>query len=1566
VSTSNLAVRLSFVLAVMTVGACSSGLEGLDPKQTTGLPPLPKSTNLRFMFDPGADLTAQMRDFDVVGGVLPTNEGSRERPIAFVAFTTATEFADVDDPVAQSGAIANVHVAAVDANSIDTRAFTYSIAGTMRHPRCVTCHQMNVDPATPGALAPTAFTTQQHFLDGGGTPPLDDFSPENCETCHFHDWLAPGPSFDLRRETTRDLFTRAQAPPTGMDIHFRTDPRVLWALGNGQSPFGGAADDDHDGIDEIEDRDGRRRHTPGGLDAFIDRLDGLLETRDEVTGELDYSSADEAVHDLLLVSRSANSLAAGNAPASAPTITWVPDPAFDPDFPTAFRAGLLYIAYVSEATNMNGGQLLGFADVFRVRVDVFVDSDGRLDLEYVTGSQVLVSRAFDASTPQGESMQPDISANGNRVAFASAAPNLVNGLPTVCRPEVYVWDGNANTVTLVSHRSGQPLTPGNQGAIAPRISPDGQAVCFESDASNLVTGDTNGTRDVFHALAPTWDPVRSSVPDGGGEFTGHATHGSIHHANGDVRVAFAVQDDPLPPVASVQCPDQVIELFAIADARLGDGTDGDVNFGNVNLRVGRQGNAVGAGRRYRSLVRFDLSAIPSGSTIRSVELEMNQAQEAGDGGGMPPGGCPGGPVAANVGVHRATSNWVENTVTWNNFGSAFAASSANAVLQGNGLKSWFDDTVGNGLVSDVQSWVANSATNFGWLLETNADFCNLKVLDSMETSATFPRLTVGFSPPLAPLPAGLGSGACTVYMRDTGTATTHDLARIATGTSNVAASMVDVDGTTLPAISSHPLIGPSGDVVLFQTDASNLDVSRDFDENRLTDVVLVDLRRLDSHGEVLPYRLSVTADGGFADGASSVRALSGFTPPTDAFPLGLALFGTRAKNLGDTDPGDVNGDGVVENDNHMVMFVSEGGGTVADFAVEPERQGVNKAVAFVDASTGGPDEYEWDFGDGSPTSNEAQPEHVYAVPGRYTVTLSVAGPTGNDTRVRTDVVHVLGPVVATFSTDKDASSAPTQSGAIGVPNTTAIVGAIDDADPTSVLRFDADSTGSTEFPESFVWTLRPLNSNGLPIGAPVVVSLDEHPVGITLSQRGAFQLALEATGPGGSGLATQRIDVFQAVDAAFTTSPAGPIVRGPANLLVDFTSTSTGDVRPTNGQFWTFGDGASGFTDDPQHLYSAGVWFAELQAFGLGTDSSTSTRVPIIADGAITAAFSTSPQPVGSVAGVLHGEAIHSGSGVLVDFTNLGQQQASLPLFHRWTFNNGAATGQTFATNPTAISYATGLSAENVQTITVGVVTSTNNPAPVTCIGQPVGTCASINGSLRLYPRPVPSFPAPAPSFTSPSTPLRPPHVVAFDGNVVGDGTGTDPLYRWLRSAPNQPNANIQFASQLDTQFEFEEPGVYKVALEVETNGPGGVRQIVRSAERDVVVSASTFTDFVTQALLPSTGAKCHTCHNGPGAPGGLVWSGSGLEGLGTTTELYERLVFDAQGAPVFSTRCNTSKRRVHPFAPDESVLHNVLLDGSGPLCTINMRVNLGGDAATKDAHLAVLRSWILSGAPNN
>jgi Tol biopolymer transport system component len=93
-----------------------------------------------------------------------------------------------------------------------------------------------------------------------------------------------------------------------------------------------------------------------------------------------------------------------------------------------------------------------------------------------------------------ESYQPAISADGRYVAFGSLASNLVSG-DTKETEDVFVRDRRLDTTRRVSVSS--TGRPGNGLSFLPAISADGRYVAFYSEATNLVTGDANSAADAF-------------------------------------------------------------------------------------------------------------------------------------------------------------------------------------------------------------------------------------------------------------------------------------------------------------------------------------------------------------------------------------------------------------------------------------------------------------------------------------------------------------------------------------------------------------------------------------------------------------------------------------------------------------------------------------------------------------------------------------------------------------------------------------------------------------------------------------------------------------------------------------------------------------------------------------------------------------------------------------------------------------------------------------------------------------------------------------------------------------
>jgi PKD repeat protein len=88
-----------------------------------------------------------------------------------------------------------------------------------------------------------------------------------------------------------------------------------------------------------------------------------------------------------------------------------------------------------------------------------------------------------------------------------------------------------------------------------------------------------------------------------------------------------------------------------------------------------------------------------------------------------------------------------------------------------------------------------------------------------------------------------------------------------------------------------------------------------------------------------------------------------------------------------------------------LITVTEPGAPTAAFDATPTSGTAPLAVQFTDTTTGAPESWTWDFGDGSPSSPEQHPSHVYAGPGQYLVTLTVTNTAGTDSATRTITVQ---------------------------------------------------------------------------------------------------------------------------------------------------------------------------------------------------------------------------------------------------------------------------------------------------------------------------------------------------------------------------------------------------------------------------------------------------------------------------------------------------------------------------------------------------------------------------------
>ena len=128
---------------------------------------------------------------------------------------------------------------------------------------------------------------------------------------------------------------------------------------------------------------------------------------------------------------------------------------------------------------------------------IATDTNGRADvfmLDRQNNNVERVSVTKNGAQANGESIYPTVSADGRFVVFHSNATNLVTG-DTNGKFDVFVRDRTAQTTTRVSVSSTE--AEGNQPSQHGKISADGRYVAFESWATNLTGSDTNGALDVF-------------------------------------------------------------------------------------------------------------------------------------------------------------------------------------------------------------------------------------------------------------------------------------------------------------------------------------------------------------------------------------------------------------------------------------------------------------------------------------------------------------------------------------------------------------------------------------------------------------------------------------------------------------------------------------------------------------------------------------------------------------------------------------------------------------------------------------------------------------------------------------------------------------------------------------------------------------------------------------------------------------------------------------------------------------------------------------------------------------
>ena len=967
-----------FSALVAWFSACSSGL-GNDPRRqpqaSTG-----SNSNRPVGVDLGVIPTDPAVEPTAAGFSIPAYGSNPARDVVLLGFSTAAAANDADgsggllsrDTTTDANGVADVFLAAICAQDVETRAFSQSLAGKFRHPRCTTCHSMQ-------AATTQAFVSST--LPHAGPPPGPTFpnlDPATCAPCHVNStsfpvvgWQAPAASFDMRTETVAQIADRATRIPTGDTEHFVTDARVLWALDSGILPTvggrNGIADDDHDGVLEPEDEDGVPRTVPGGSANFIAEIQAWNASGRVVT-------AASAVKDVTLVSRANGTSNAGNGASRTPKLKWVPNPSFDPTSAATAAltnpVGTVYVVFESDASNLvAAGDANGTTDIYRAVVTVRVEEDangaalaGGINLVYEDLDTVLVS-ARDGTTTAGNGASTKASIGGDDgefLAFQSDATDLIAGFTDAngAGSDVYVRRLNTNVTLLVSHDVGNAATSGDGSSLAPSLDATGVAVAFESDATNLVASDLNGVRDVFHTRVDSGSPfvkVRSSVSDAGAEATGGGSSAASIHVDGTrIRTAFQSDATNLAP-----------SLTAATNVFLFDSASGFSTL--LNQKIATSGSAIGDGIATAPAISSDGARVAFLSAAKNIDVVRTS-----DG-------------------NRSTDIFLVET---------------EPLAQGNVLPFRVSMTTAEGADANGSS-NAPSIGSFGGSLNFGSGFLaystaatNLGTSDSTNLIVSFLNETSGVFADFSAFPRR-GSVPLTVLFTDQSTGTPIGWQWDFDNDGTVDSTEQNPSHTfTTPGSYTVKLVASNANSSGERTESAFVvavgDITADFTNSVTSGVVPFAVTFTDTSSQS-PTSWQWDFDN---DGTIDSTAQNPVHAYTQAGTYTVRLVATNER-----------GSATVTKTDVITAFAP----VVANFTRSPSSGLAPLTVNFTNASTGATS-YAWDFDeDNVVDSTDENPSFQYSSSGTFDVTLTATGPGGTDVFTFADCVDVFGSVTANFT-----------------------------------------------------------------------------------------------------------------------------------------------------------------------------------------------------------------------------------------------------------------------------------------------------------------------------------------------------------------------------------------------------------------------------------------------------------------------------------------------------------------------------------------------------------------------
>jgi hypothetical protein len=273
-------------------------------------------------------------------------------------------------------------------------------------------------------------------------------------------------------------------------------------------------------------------------------------------------------------------------------------------------------------------------------------------------------------------------------------------------------------------------------------------------------------------------------------------------------------------IRSAALADTVVLLPAKDNTLYEDGAGLLSNGAGIYLFAGK----TGAPSLRRGLIAFDFTSIPSNATITGATLSMFLSKTHGGsaavslstvsrdwGEGASDAGEPGG---MGVQAEPGDATWFHtfyNTSFWTTLGGDFSptVSATTTVSTVNTIYTWS----GSGLLGDVQAWVSNPASNFGWVIRGNEVTAGkAHRFNTRENTNNPPQLTVNYQAPAAtPTPTPTGTPTVTPTATPTATAS---VTPTATATVTPTATPTAVPSATPTATPTPPPVPTPGPATL--------------------------------------------------------------------------------------------------------------------------------------------------------------------------------------------------------------------------------------------------------------------------------------------------------------------------------------------------------------------------------------------------------------------------------------------------------------------------------------------------------------------------------------------------------------------------------------------------------------------------------------------------------------------------------------------------------------------------------------------------------------------------------